>query len=362
MRTVSRGSAQAIIAQIVREHGLPFAVIGTQLAVGALAGMFTTRSQAARGIFALGYSWSILQIALAWIPVLFAVELVRGRHLGKNWRASCQQFWCKYANPAALAGVVLGAIFFSHAAAVHDAWKSSLGVLAPYTWDARLYKVDLALHLGHDPWRVLWHWDSATMVRAIDAMYASWYPMVLIVGCWILWTPMRHLRSRALVAWALQWVFLGTIVAHLFASAGPAFYGHIVPGPSPYRELIVRLAMIDTTTPLNAVFIQNAIWENASSGGGQPWLFMSAMPSIHVSMATMFALVLSQVSRWWGRCAWVYASGILLGSVVLGWHYAVDGYAAMLGMLIIWWGSGKLVRARPTVKDTLGAHATQHLR
>lgn len=27
---------------------------------------------------------------------------------------------------------------------------------------------------------------------------------------------------------------------------------------------------------------------------------------------------------------------ILFGSVYLGWHYAVDGYVAIIGVLLIW--------------------------
>jgi hypothetical protein len=40
----------------------------------------------------------------------------------------------------------------------------------------------------------------------------------------------------------------------------------------------------------------------------------------------------------------VLAAVILVGSVHLGWHYAIDGYAAIVGTLVIWCGVGKMIR------------------
>ena len=48
-----------------------------------------------------------------------------------------------------------------------------------------------------------------------------------------------------------------------------------------------------------------------------------------------------------------YAGVILLGSVHLGWHYAVDGYAAIGIALACWWIAGVLARwtmAQPATK------------
>ncbi|MER8866395.1 hypothetical protein NKI19_22205 [Mesorhizobium sp. M0751] len=35
---------------------------------------------------------------------------------------------------------------------------------------------------------------------------------------------------------------------------------------------------------------------------------------------------------------------ILYGSVFTGWHYAVDGYASIVVVSVIWWATGRLVR------------------
>ena len=70
---------------------------------------------------------------------------------------------------------------------------------------------------------------------------------------------------------------------------------------------------------------------------------ISAMPSMHLSIATVFALLGWKISRFWGMAGIIFLVLILLGSVHLGYHYAVDGYAAILATVGIWWLSGILV-------------------
>ena len=40
----------------------------------------------------------------------------------------------------------------------------------------------------------------------------------------------------------------------------------------------------------------------------------------------------------------VFCLFILVGSVHLGWHYAIDGYISILGTSIIWLLSGKFLK------------------
>ena len=74
-------------------------------------------------------------------------------------------------------------------------------------------------------------------------------------------------------------------------------------------------------------------------GGG-----ISAMPSLHVSTALVSALAVSRVSRSAG--AWLYAfmGVIMLGSIHLGYHYAVDSVVAVSMTLVLWRIAGVLAR------------------
>jgi hypothetical protein len=60
-----------------------------------------------------------------------------------------------------------------------------------------------------------------------------------------------------------------------------------------------------------------------------------------VAMAVLFTLVGFQRSRTLGALA-PFALAIPLGSVHLSRHYAIDGYAAILSVLVIWWIAGSL--------------------
>lgn len=69
-----------------------------------------------------------------------------------------------------------------------------------------------------------------------------------------------------------------------------------------------------------------------------------AMPSMHVGTSVLTALCAWTHARWVGWAMAVFALLIMLGSVQLGWHYAVDGYAGALIAWIAWRGGLTLAR------------------
>jgi membrane-associated phospholipid phosphatase len=71
---------------------------------------------------------------------------------------------------------------------------------------------------------------------------------------------------------------------------------------------------------------------------------ISAMPSLHVASSCGFYLLARARNRWLGRLFFVFLVLMLLGSIHLGWHYAIDGYAGLAGAVVIWWLCGRLVR------------------
>jgi membrane-associated phospholipid phosphatase len=88
--------------------------------------------------------------------------------------------------------------------------------------------------------------------------------------------------------------------------------------------------------PLWAVDNQLGLWDAKISNLWLPFGGISAMPSIHVAMATVFALVAWKTNVAFGILFVAYVVAIQIGSVILGWHYAVDGYVSMILTLALW--------------------------
>ena len=71
---------------------------------------------------------------------------------------------------------------------------------------------------------------------------------------------------------------------------------------------------------------------------------ISAMPSMHVALATLIGIAGFQRNRAWGIVLSSYAFLIWIGSIFFGWHYFVDGPVATLMILAIWKASAPLAR------------------
>lgn len=71
---------------------------------------------------------------------------------------------------------------------------------------------------------------------------------------------------------------------------------------------------------------------------------ISAMPSMHVAMAALFAFLAFHLGKLYHLLFTTYLILIVLGSVHLAWHYAVDAYASILFTYGIWCCSGWIVR------------------
>jgi membrane-associated phospholipid phosphatase len=124
------------------------------------------------------------------------------------------------------------------------------------------------------------------------------------------------------------------VLAGQFLSAGPAFHGYVTGDEARFAEQLQFLAR-DVGLPNSTASYQTYLWDLHVAG--QPGFAsgISAFPSVHVGIATLNALFLYEYSRRLGYAAFAYAALIIASSVYLGWHYAVDGYAAVAIVLAI---------------------------
>lgn len=290
------------------------------------------------------FFWLPLPLALAGIRFKLrdpAGGLLPGR---EGWVAAWAVFKQRYLHPSRVAGAFLAGALLALTINGFGSWKRSIPAVAPFAWDERFDGLDRALHGGRLPWEWLQPaFGNLPATVALDGIYILWHLLFGVVAAWQVWSADRGLRARFLLATVLVWVLLGNVAATIFSSAGPCWFGLVVPGAAdPYAPLMAFLRGVHAEWPLVALQAQDHLWNSYVTHTATPYTGISAMPSVHVAMPLLYVLVAWRRSRLLGLLFLAYAAAILLGSVHLGWHYAVDGYASIVAVPVIWWAAGRL--------------------
>jgi hypothetical protein len=230
-------------------------------------------------------------------------------------------------------------------------FKAMIGHVRGFPLDHRLAALDRLIFAGTDPWR-LTHalFGSVPATWALHLAYNMWFGLMWVGIIYLTLRPEKvRLRSQYLIAFLLSWIIIGSFGAYLLASAGPCFYERAFGDPY-FRPLMTALASTDASLRqaapglgLQALDLQNMLWNSFAArtelfGGG-----ISAMPSMHVSVAVLMACGGWGIGRRLGWAMTAFAVTIWIGSVHLGWHYAVDGIVGAALTLGIWRMSGWLV-------------------
>ena len=226
-------------------------------------------------------------------------------------------------------------------------FKAAIPRLHAYTWDASLSAWDIALHGGKAPWERLQPLLGHPLVTALlNFAYHFWFFLFYAILYWLILDTRRPLlRMQFLLSFALTWIGLGSIMAVLFASVGPCYYGHLH-ASDPYAPLMAYLRDANAHIPVWALQVQDMLWQGYQSKGANGELGISAMPSMHVATAVLMAMMGWRVSRAAGIALSAFAVLILLGSIHLGWHYALDGYVGAAGAALVWHLVGRLLRSQ----------------
>lgn len=238
-------------------------------------------------------------------------------------------------------------LLFGALMATFNVFKQMILPLAGFHLDPLLARADRALFFGTDPWRVTHALlGNPTVTLIIDQAYHAWFvPMSIgVIFCSWMAPSTCRLRTQYLLSYIGVWVLIGSVAAFLCGSAGPCFYSTFV-GPEPRFEALARqLAAVETATgsSLTSLHIQEILIRTHGTpelavGGG-----ISAMPSVHNALAVLFALAAFRVSKRWGWVFLGYAVLIWVGSIHLGWHYALDGLVAAVFTVGIWYVCGRI--------------------
>ena len=216
-------------------------------------------------------------------------------------------------------------------------YKQAIPYFRDFGWDYHFMALDRIVHFGRHPWEIfgfILHND--TLLLFLDKVYMTWFLFLVFFSLWMGWSKRRNLRNVFFISTIVVWSVFGSVLGTVFYSAGPCYYQEVVGLPDPYSPLMERLHEVHEKQFMWAIFNQNGLWEAKMAGKWLPFGGISAMPSVHVAMAMVFALTLVAVNPILGIVGFLYVGLIQTGSVVLGWHYAVDGYAGIILTMILW--------------------------
>jgi hypothetical protein len=232
--------------------------------------------------------------------------------------------------------------------------KSGIPVIVPFYADQWAMKADEFIH-GGPAWEILQPFLGYPIITmAMNFFYHLWFlvfTFVLIFAAFMVGND--RMRGQFLVALVLTWAILGTGLAISLSSVGPCYYA-VFYGSDPFGGLMKYLNEANQHYPIWALTAQSALL--AAHTTAEPGLGrgISALPSLHVAVAVLLVMFSWSFSKIWRVLSIVFLATIMLGSVHLGWHYAIDGYISLALVPVIWWVSGRLVDFLGKAKSAAG--------
>lgn len=220
-------------------------------------------------------------------------------------------------------GILLGFILIGLQGGALTWLKVMLPITQGFWADLPLAEADRIL-FGKDPW-IISHDLFGWITGPLDQVYVTWAPVKFATVIGVILAAATPKKSRATLAYFLT---IGTccLVQYALPSAGPVFYSDLGLGDR-FHEMPIEPWVASA---------RDYLWADYLAGGGHPGGGISAMPSVHVAMTLWVALVVRTYFPRLQLLAWIYFAAILIGSVHLGWHYAVDGIASVAIALIAW--------------------------
>lgn len=207
---------------------------------------------------------------------------------------------------------------------VHFLLKSFIWLVNPRTWDPFLWDVDRVVHLGFSPSLLLTAaFKSVGFLRFLDIVYSNVYFLLIVVSVpLLLIVPELNRRMAFLAAYSFVWI-AGSVLYLAFPSWGPVFvvsdvFGEVLrsmPATVSVQQVLFREILSLVNAPLEPRIVKFGC--------------VAAFPSLHLAVVTVFAAASRRVSRAWFLGNVVIVFLMLIGSVVTGYHYLVDGWAGI---------------------------------
>lgn len=214
--------------------------------------------------------------------------------------------------------------------------KTTLPHVVGFWADPLFAAIDRTLHLGRDPWEwthglgdVVPLWLGEWLYMGLWLIPATYFPVFIT-----LFDGDSQRRDRYLWLYLVGWAVLGNLMAQTFMSAGPIFYDRVYDGD--------RFAALMDTLRTGGVwntgvaYIQDYLWSAYSTQNLRVGSGISAFPSVHVGMVTVWAFYLGERWKFTIPFGILLVAAFVFFSVHFGWHYAVDGYVSIVVIWAAW--------------------------
>ena len=221
-------------------------------------------------------------------------------------------------------------------------------------FDLFYWDLDRKIHFGVQPnvWAMVKYGLVHDLTVLVDWLYIKYFAYKLIVCTFfMLELKGREISEKFFTAYALCWALggLGYLVAPADGPCYAVLGGHSIDVQD--RSHIFQYPVTNAVPPeyienykeskiWYAKEYQRTLWKERHvfiMGKRFPGMFygIAAMPSLHVAAVVFIAIFVTQVSPIAGIFAWIFAGVTLFGSVLLQWHYAVDGYVGIVLAIVV---------------------------
>ncbi|WCE28815.1 phosphatase PAP2 family protein [Vibrio sp. SCSIO 43137] len=248
---------------------------------------------------------------------------------------------------------ILNLVVINVALSSYTYLKKIIPQLVPYQYDELFYDIDKLLHFGVSPWELTHAMFSGPYgTLFINFLYNLWFFFMWGGLLYALFISNARLRNQIVLSFLLCWFVIGNFSATLLSSVGPAFM-HLL--DNSYQQYLPLMAILEqqrelimSSTPFDiwALDTQNILWDSYVNNFDLLGSGISAMPSMHVSIAVLMAIAGFSINKKVGYFLTAYAVFVQIGSVHLAWHYAIDGYLSFILTLLIWWLVKRFVNSR----------------
>ena len=236
----------------------------------------------------------------------------------------------------------IACLFLSYS---HMWLKLAIPLINRRLWDFQFWNLDIWLHAGISPSRfVMELFRGTVLVPALDTWYSWWLTISLYSLGFFCAAGNEVLRRQfafsQIMIWTLGvWIYIG------WPSLGPCYaYSEEwanLKGKMPHAENTQSALMRNYWKVVDS-------WRTGRiKAPFNPSYGIAAMPSLHVGIMWLLFLWSRKHAR---LLALFYLLGTVLtflGSILTGWHYAVDGYAGILIAQLCYWAATLTERQPP---------------